>query len=1464
MKVIFAILNALRGRFWRSLFLSLLILVQLVLIYFCAFVDWQGPGDFGGNYNYVPAVMIAAGKGLKDVEIALVEDIPALDQFIRFESMCLDPNLLPEDMPIIEANDLHRIYQYLLYTVGYLWRVFGISWNVLRVLLVFFLLCCATLIYGISRLMLPPLWSLLVAHAFVWNSAVLDTMYSFRDFSKALFILSAVYILGTMIKKRPDRWRYIGGAVLIGAILGVGMGFRRDMQVILPFSLVILATCRLQVLRHAFYWRLAAVMLSVLVFTVLSSPILMNFYNSRWLNAHDTIMGFATQSDESLGLLEPASYEKHLLQSDVYTTYQVFSAFRYGIFDGTGADVTRPFSNEAYHDYLYRYILYTIGMFPADFLSRAYAAVLRSCVGVGQTWLLPFRVFEVFGLIFVGVGLMSIATFYPYRAWQLLLMLCLFCGGTSIQYGTRHAFHTTLIPYLFGCFVLYHTIHIYTARRDSNTRLSPRWVWRWALCLSLWTLVTGLAFWVPLKMVQGIQASQVKHLQKAYRNADRVSVPHVRISGWENGTLIRPSSANSCKEHSTPNIHNSVEMTIYVAYFDASVEALDVTLVYEYYNSGDDLGGVATCHTENNVAPGKISFYFPVYEIVHGNNWNMFSGLLMSDDQASHFLGYEKLNNISDLNYFLHLTVPENQEAFIPTQRVVLPWPFISRSHSAYKSAAVKYGKNADSIVKLLEDEMPEEAIPPCLAMLERCPCSPHYRLLLAHAYFLKGYPEKSWEIIAAVLADYGEDAQVYRRLDMMFASLKGEEERHQKWRYWLQKYPESECARFYYDTSLLALIEATLHSGNIFSCQQLIKDNSEFEKVITMVDDWLRENTSPPNRLAFWHNVAESRPESVLPYLHLGIALEHEEKHEEAADAYAKSYGNGPQNVGAAIRYATCRDTGLDTMAALDLIEKSCTVEPDIKPQAIARLQKFGGETSKLIIPLISNKEEMPDAVRAALLANLLMMEEEPNEASLLTYIEQHAPQLKNLVGEAMLEKIYAQRSLGNIAAAENMVFIATALIPSNQDVWMLYGSILESQKKVDDAKAVYRRGILKAAVVNMVAERFNGLLLESDSIEERVCEWKTLTEVRPDNPTVFLYYLNTLRESSKWNEMRNTGVYALGLFPENSFIALACGHALFYEGEHDEGLKLIEQAAVKETTLRDQAVDILIHLADGLGNNHAVREKVFALLARIKPEAPYFEVQRAVALQVLNRTDDAIAALSQAISSGFSPDMETAASYLNDWLEAAKRKAAWEGIMTGVFPNGEYVTKRTPEANIFVAIHYARALADTGQMQDAEDALIRLKALYPGREDIDLALGMLQCQQGDYHDGLRSITSILNNQPEIRPEVIAEMEGIFTKALAEERYADSESMAHALVLLEPGNPLRYFQLGEVFFEQQQYERALEQYEQVLTVAPESPRSLDRVETIFEALQQPETRKKFWRRLHELHPASPILKEHL
>ncbi len=193
----------------QRLLLTAWILFQGVLVYHFAFQDWTGPGDFGNNINYIPAILIGAGRGFKELDIDTIRTEPALNTFIEYKAQSLDVSSLPENLPTKKPSYETRTYQYLYYTVGFLWRLFGIRWNVVRVLIVFCFFLTCLVVYRICRLALPVTWSLLATHAFAWNLAVLESLYSFRDFSKALFILCAVLLVSTAIRKPVKLKKYL-------------------------------------------------------------------------------------------------------------------------------------------------------------------------------------------------------------------------------------------------------------------------------------------------------------------------------------------------------------------------------------------------------------------------------------------------------------------------------------------------------------------------------------------------------------------------------------------------------------------------------------------------------------------------------------------------------------------------------------------------------------------------------------------------------------------------------------------------------------------------------------------------------------------------------------------------------------------------------------------------------------------------------------------------------------------------------------------------------------------------------------------------------------------------------------------------------------------------------------------------------------------------------------------------------
>ena len=368
-------------RLIRGAALIFFIGIQGWMIYHRVFPTWQGPIGTLGKESLLPAVLIGAGRGFAVIDI---DSVPELRAFMNYETTSFDAGAIPDDAELEYPNLVYQWHRYVLYTVGYTWRIFGISWNGVAGILLVMLLTSAMAVYGISRLALPVPLSIFVTLAFVWNNAILSVMPLFRDFSKAPFILITIYLLARPVCRPQEVRRYLTTAVLIGFVLGVGMGFRRDMAALVPLAILVLFSCRLQPVRCACLLRPAAAVLLALTFALCSLPILVAFHPMRWTNAHDLTMGFSSRCEEELGTLMPASYERNHTYHDTYASWQVQATANHHIsMGGNALEQARALSTAAQINEITKaYIRTVVRLFPADMLTRAFAATLRCTVGV--------------------------------------------------------------------------------------------------------------------------------------------------------------------------------------------------------------------------------------------------------------------------------------------------------------------------------------------------------------------------------------------------------------------------------------------------------------------------------------------------------------------------------------------------------------------------------------------------------------------------------------------------------------------------------------------------------------------------------------------------------------------------------------------------------------------------------------------------------------------------------------------------------------------------------------------------------------------------------------------------------------------------------------------------------------------------------------------------------------------------
>ncbi len=794
--------NAWKPFAW-GIVLSFAGLLQGILFYQRFFYEWKGPVGTISNETFVPAVMIAAGRGFYVTDI---DAVPGLRAFVDYQSTRFDVAAIPEEVVLETPGRGYQWLRYMLYSVGYIWKIFGVSWKVLAILILVMLCVSSIAVYGISRLAMPAPWSLFVALAFTWNSAVYTQMHLFRDFSKAPFILVVVFLLTRAVSRRLAWKEYLCTAALIGFIAGIGMGFRSDMLILVPLSIIVLLTCRLKPAQYVHVFRPAAAMLLILVFIVSGFPVLRSHASASFETGHDFLLGFSSRCKQEMGTLVPGSYEKQYLSHDTYTAWSTMASAYDGI-TMDPAELQQALKGEhgGLNEVVESYIHTLISIFPADLLTRAYAAVLRCTVGLGSSEIPPAFIFESSGLLFTLCGLLFVAATDFWLAWQIVLMLCLFCGYTSLQFGLRHAFHTSFVPYWFGCFTVYHAFtFIRNHKKSAGAPLKFSGALPYVRRALVWLAVSFLAFYVPLMATRWVQHHQVTQLRDSYLSAPRVPIKHKMIRHWTGKTLVVPERRYPCQPCEPFPPFPRFRQRVLVARFKEPPEPLDLDLDYEWSKPGVALGGPIWSPTRPGIPTNGVEVFFPVYQTVACDEWNRFTGLILPDGQADLFLGYEEIEDISALKFLLILTVPQNKEAFVCCTKLRFPLPFHPPVQYPWPMDAYLY-QNDDDIRYHLKAGNVKAAEELVQESLQRFPGSVHYRALLAQVFFQGLREDEAWAIIDRLLQESPEEYSLYQRIDMVFSAVKGAEGQYEGWKRIAETHIGDTCAEAYLSRAVTA-----------------------------------------------------------------------------------------------------------------------------------------------------------------------------------------------------------------------------------------------------------------------------------------------------------------------------------------------------------------------------------------------------------------------------------------------------------------------------------------------------------------------------------------------------------------------------------------------------------------------------------------------------------------------------------
>lgn len=515
--------------------LDLIILVALTIgsgIWATQFWNtWTARGGQSAFYQlyFEPAVMIACGRGFV---ISKVQPKP-LEDFLFQRTDRFDCADLPPDL----ALDPEHIYQgawfYLETTVGWAWRVLGISWSGMGPLFGLLFAISVGLAFGILRLSMNAPFAALGAIGLALSSSQLLNLPHLRDYAKAPFALALVLIIGVLVSKPPTTRRVLSLAAAYGAVLGVGYGFRTDFLAFVPVFLIVVAAF----LECAFISRIplkaAAIALCLAVFVIVSWPVTHAVYEKGGCQWHVALLGLQSPFDPSLRV-EPAVYDFGHAYADSYVE-GVVNGYRWRLQPG---DPKLVFCSPEYDAYSGAYLRGIFTTFPADFVTRAYASALQVVELPYQhftapmaDWAAPLYAVRAgvlqpnhrWGLAFVivaiwlaGMASLRLATF-------LVLFLAYFGGYPAVQFQERHYFYLEFIGWWAIAFVAQRALVSPAMIRAMWAERSTRLVAASRSAALL--IVVGLVAASALAAVRWYQAKQVRQLLATYTAAPTVPVP---------------------------------------------------------------------------------------------------------------------------------------------------------------------------------------------------------------------------------------------------------------------------------------------------------------------------------------------------------------------------------------------------------------------------------------------------------------------------------------------------------------------------------------------------------------------------------------------------------------------------------------------------------------------------------------------------------------------------------------------------------------------------------------------------------------------------------------------------------------------------------------------------------------------------------------------------------------------------
>ncbi len=1059
------------------------------------------------------AIHFALGRGI-GVAHEKEAGFPELEAFLTSKSASIPRTAWPEAGTHAKGGG-HFLYMHY-YLVAYLGSIFyllGISVWSFRIACILMHVVSMLALYGIFRLMMGRLLSVALVSSLSSLHACLVMLPVLRDLAKAPFILVSLLYTGILVKDSVKPRRLYGGAILLGAVIGVGYGFRQDVFVCLPLALFCILAASRPVCAHPWRARLLAGLALSAMFTVCAMPVLKgNREVGGTITVHTLFQGVMRCAEDNARFYSD-SYDYGYLNYDHPVTAQIRAYAKrtgdsYPLYDLTpaygevGGRMFREFMRAYPADLAGRVpaVLDSLAAIPAGSFQwmREHSETVSEGRLYGGQWLEPVqramgRFFDTCGLIILLAALGVLAA-HSFRAAALMVVfLAYFSVYPSTLFEFRHYFYLAFVPFFFSGMLISLSYRngavLYWYAGAKGWKSALRKGLRAAAKGGLF--VTGLVVCMVL-LLSGLRVFQKRHWDRSldqYAHASLAPLTLEEEREGDNVRLLLPQNMTALRGHTPPGPGEVASF-----YLVARFKGEGRTVSFQLLNTNPIF--TRPCQV---VLQGEGLYFFPVYDYDFNPPFT-FLGIALSAGDRPFFEGLYLFENGDSMRLWPYVFVPEDRRTFAYYKMGRLDRGILGFQAQARGGFGLYPEKSQKAFLSLIPRHPFHDAFAGhALWCARRCGGEEH----LIH----------TWETIGAFMPEWRSEAG-------QWLVARAEEAQ--------QENNPGEAVRLYEKAG--AILPENLRYRE--RTGELQERGGEFAAARTTYKSILQmypENASVAYRLhalsagepgvaeyaSFWEDLVDDFPQAAVPRLYYGMVLEERGDVRGALEAYAKVVGDTPVGAEAELRRGM-------------LLTKEGAYEEGVALLHAVAVQhpELSGQVENVFLEVYLQLKEREEYGAAATMYEIL---------STLT------PDRPDI--HEKLAELYA-------------------LIGESHKAIDLYERLL--QQKPDQASPAKRLDALYAGTA--VAPSFG----EGDNMMDRaVTFWSTLAGTYPNIPIPYVYLGAALERRDETAAAQEAYRHAMEIAPGSAEALYRSGALEVLDGAVDTGLAKMREAVVADAGL-------------------------------------------------------------------------------------------------------------------------------------------------------------------------------------------------------------------------------------------------------------------------------------------------------